>query len=83
MAELTTLSLLEASEELRKRRVSARELTEATLARIEQTEPVVHAFVQILPERARRQAAHADIHHRALWRPADLFLVRHALRRAD
>jgi aspartyl-tRNA(Asn)/glutamyl-tRNA(Gln) amidotransferase subunit A len=60
MAGLTDLSIAEASEELRKRRVSARELTEATLERIETTEPVVHAFVQVLVDRARRVADNAD-----------------------
>ncbi len=60
MTELTNLSIAEASDMLRKRRVSSRELTEATLARIEQTEPVVHAYVQVLAERARRVAGHAD-----------------------
>jgi aspartyl-tRNA(Asn)/glutamyl-tRNA(Gln) amidotransferase subunit A len=60
MATLTDLGLAEAGEELRKRRVSARELTEATLARIVQTEPVVHAYVQVLADRARRVADNAD-----------------------
>lgn len=60
MATLTNFSIAEASEELRKRRVSSRELTEATLARIEQTEPVVHAYVQVLADRARRTADNAD-----------------------
>ncbi len=60
MTVLTDLSITEASDLLRKRRVSSRELTEATLARIEQTEPVVHAYVQILADRARRVAANAD-----------------------
>lgn len=60
MTVLTNLSIAEAGDMLRKRRVSARELTEATLARIEETEPVVHAYVQVLAERALRQADHAD-----------------------
>jgi aspartyl-tRNA(Asn)/glutamyl-tRNA(Gln) amidotransferase subunit A len=60
MTTFTNLSIAEASEELRKRRVSARELTDATLERIEQTEPVVHAYVQVLADRARRFADHMD-----------------------
>lgn len=60
MTVLTNLSLAEAGEMLRQRRVSARELTDATLERIEQTEPVVHAYVQVLTERARRTADHVD-----------------------
>ena len=43
MRELTQLSITEASDLLRRRSVSSVELTEATLRRIEATDPVVHA----------------------------------------
>jgi aspartyl-tRNA(Asn)/glutamyl-tRNA(Gln) amidotransferase subunit A len=57
---LPGLSLTEASELLRRRTVSSLELTEATLARIEATEPMVQAYVLVLDERARRAAYQAD-----------------------
>lgn len=60
MADLTSLSITEASQWLRERRTTSQELTEATLARIAQTEPVVHAYVQVLADRARRSAYTAD-----------------------
>ncbi len=60
MTALHELSLTEASELLRRRAVSSVELTEATLVRIEATEPVVQAYVLVLGERARRAAYHVD-----------------------
>jgi aspartyl-tRNA(Asn)/glutamyl-tRNA(Gln) amidotransferase subunit A len=60
MTALIELSIADASDLLRQRRVSSRELTEATLARIAQTEPVVNAYVQVLTGRALRAADHAD-----------------------
>lgn len=60
MNELTDLSLREASELVRNRVVSALELTEATLKRIEITEPMVHAFAGLRPDQARRDANAAD-----------------------
>ena len=60
MAGLTELSISEAGDLLRRRVVSAVDLTEATLQRIEETEPVVHAYVLVLAERARRAAYQAD-----------------------
>ncbi|MGH2614595.1 MAG: amidase [Thermomicrobiales bacterium] len=60
MAALTELPITEASDLLRRRIVSAVELTEATLQRMEATEPVVHAYALVLAERARRAAYQAD-----------------------
>ncbi len=60
MRELTWLSISEASDLLRRRSVSSVELTDATLRRIEATDPVVHACVTVPFERARRSADHAD-----------------------
>ena len=60
MRELTRLSITEASDLLRRRSVSSVELTDATLRRIEETDPVVHAYVMVLAERARRSAYQAD-----------------------
>jgi aspartyl-tRNA(Asn)/glutamyl-tRNA(Gln) amidotransferase subunit A len=44
MTDLTSLTLAEASARLQERTVSAVELMEATLRRIEATEPLIHAF---------------------------------------
>jgi aspartyl-tRNA(Asn)/glutamyl-tRNA(Gln) amidotransferase subunit A len=60
VSDLTHLSLTEASQLLRRRAVSSFDLTEATLTRIEATEPVVQAYALVLADRARRAAHHAD-----------------------
>lgn len=60
MSEFVDLSIKEAGSLLRRREVSAVELCEATLERIEATEPVVHAFEYVAAEGARRDAALAD-----------------------
>jgi len=60
VAELTRLPLAAASDLLRRRVISAVELTEATLERIEATDAVVQAYVLVLAERARRSAYQAD-----------------------
>ena len=60
MSDLTRLSLTEASQLIRRRAVSSSDLTEATLTRIEATEPVVQAYALVLADRARRAAHHAD-----------------------
>jgi aspartyl-tRNA(Asn)/glutamyl-tRNA(Gln) amidotransferase subunit A len=60
MKELTRLSIIEASDALRRREISSVELTEATLRRIAATEPVVHAYALVLAERARRSGYQAD-----------------------
>jgi aspartyl-tRNA(Asn)/glutamyl-tRNA(Gln) amidotransferase subunit A len=60
MSDLTRLSLTAASDALRRGETTSQELTAATLRRIEQTEPVVHAYALVLAERARRAAYQAD-----------------------
>jgi aspartyl-tRNA(Asn)/glutamyl-tRNA(Gln) amidotransferase subunit A len=59
-ADLTALSLEEASERLGSGQVTSRELTDACLARIEATDGRVGAFLAVTPEAARRRAAEAD-----------------------
>src|SRR5689334_6726845 len=63
------LGLLEAATLLRARRLSAAELTEACLRRIEERDPrlshdgtpdAINAWVRLYPERAREQARAAD-----------------------
>jgi aspartyl-tRNA(Asn)/glutamyl-tRNA(Gln) amidotransferase subunit A len=60
MSELHELSIAEAGALLRAGDTSSVELTEATLRRLEQTEPLVHAYAYVLAERALEQAAAAD-----------------------
>jgi aspartyl-tRNA(Asn)/glutamyl-tRNA(Gln) amidotransferase subunit A len=67
--ELTQLSITKASDLLHRRSISSVELTDATLQRIEVTDPVVHAYVMVLSERARRSAYQADREFaRGYWR---------------
>jgi aspartyl-tRNA(Asn)/glutamyl-tRNA(Gln) amidotransferase subunit A len=58
--ELLGLSLLELAGELGAKRASSREATDAALARIEETEPRLGAFLEVTGERAREQAGAAD-----------------------
>ncbi len=59
MTSLTSLTLAEARDLLRKREFSALELTEAHLAAIKQAR-ALNAFVLETPERAREMAKRAD-----------------------
>ncbi|MDI3339415.1 MAG: Asp-tRNA(Asn)/Glu-tRNA(Gln) amidotransferase subunit GatA [Sphaerobacter sp.] len=59
-AELTNLTASEARRRLDRREVSALELTEAHLTRIERLEPHLHAFITVTAEGARAQAREAD-----------------------
>jgi aspartyl-tRNA(Asn)/glutamyl-tRNA(Gln) amidotransferase subunit A len=61
MAELVELTLAQAGELVESGGASARELTTATLARIEQTEPRVHAYAHVLAEQALAAAERADV----------------------
>ena len=56
----TDLTLAEAAEAVRRRDISAVELVDACLARIEQTEPSVRAFASVQAETARSTAAQLD-----------------------
>ncbi len=58
MAELDTL--IEARDAVRAKKVSAEELVRRTLARIEQTEPRIDAFLSTHPERAIERAKLVD-----------------------
>ena len=60
MTELTHMSLAEAARAVRSRKVTATELLEACLARIEQTEPAVGAFASVQADAARADAARLD-----------------------
>ncbi len=56
----TLLSIRDAGAELRAGRLSASALVEATLARIEETEPRLNAYIRVTADHARKQAAEAD-----------------------
>ena len=53
MAELFRMSAAETAEAIRSGAVSAAEVTDAHLARIEQVEPQVRAFLHVAPDQAR------------------------------
>jgi len=67
--ELTSMSIREASELVRQKKVSPIELTRACLMRIEQLNPALSAFITVTPEAALAQArtAEADI-QKGMWR---------------
>ncbi len=58
--DLTALTIDEARELLDSREISARQLAEAFLARIEATQPTLNTFITVTPERALEQADAAD-----------------------
>jgi aspartyl-tRNA(Asn)/glutamyl-tRNA(Gln) amidotransferase subunit A len=60
MTELYTLSISEAGELLRQKKISAVELTKAHLERIRAVEPQVRAFTLVTDELALQQAEEAD-----------------------
>ena len=68
-ADLTRLSIGEAAELVRKKKVSPVELTRACLARIEQLNPALNAFITITAESALAQAREAEAEvQRGKWR---------------
>ena len=58
--DLTHLTITEAARRLRRRDISAVELTKAVLQRLEAIEPRVHAYLTLCPERALEEAQAAD-----------------------
>jgi aspartyl-tRNA(Asn)/glutamyl-tRNA(Gln) amidotransferase subunit A len=54
------LTIAGAAARLRAREMSARELTDAMLARIAATEPSLHAFITVAEDAARQAAEHSD-----------------------
>jgi amidase len=58
--ELTSLSATELAARIRRKQLSARELLEAHLTRIERVNPTVNAIVTLVPEMARAWAKAAD-----------------------
>lgn len=60
MSDLDPLTIAEAARLLRERRLSATELITATLRRLDETEPLVHAYVHVMREGAMAAARRAD-----------------------
>ena len=60
MTDLTWLSIAETARLFAARKLSPVELVEAQLARIARLDPQWHAFIRILPERAKAQARAAE-----------------------
>jgi len=60
MTDLTFLSIVEMSRQLRGREISAVELADAHLAKIKRLNPKLNAFVQVDPERVRQRAQEAE-----------------------
>ena len=60
MSDLTRLTIAEAKAKLRKREISARELTRACLDRIAAVEPKLNAFITVCEREALAQADAAD-----------------------
>src|SRR5262245_38221731 len=58
--DLTALSLWDAAELIRTRKVSAVELTTASLARIERLNPALNAFITVMRDQALADAKAAD-----------------------
>src|SRR5581483_3620540 len=58
--DLVELTLADAARQLARRAVSARELVQATLRRIEETESQVHAYARVFADGALRDAEQAD-----------------------
>ena len=58
--ELTGLTLKQASDLIKAKKVSSLELTKACLARIDQYEPKLNAFITVTAEKALDQAREAD-----------------------
>jgi aspartyl-tRNA(Asn)/glutamyl-tRNA(Gln) amidotransferase subunit A len=58
--DYTALTIVDAGRLLASRAISAVELVEATLQRIDQTEPVIHAYALVLADAARMAAIEVD-----------------------
>jgi len=59
-AEVLDLSLIDAADLIRRREITSQQLTEASLARAEQTQPTINSFIRIDAEKAMEAAAVAD-----------------------
>jgi aspartyl-tRNA(Asn)/glutamyl-tRNA(Gln) amidotransferase subunit A len=60
--DLSQLTISEASQLLRRREIRARELTQSVLARIENSDPLLHTYLTVCDKKAFAQAAAAEQH---------------------
>ncbi|MFZ0733202.1 MAG: amidase [Candidatus Sulfotelmatobacter sp.] len=60
MADLTFLPAVEMARQVREKKISPVELAEAHLAKIERLNPKLNAFIDVDPERVRREARNAE-----------------------
>src|SRR5262245_57146804 len=68
-SDMTSLTIQDASEELRKKRISPVELTKACLARIERLNPTLNAFITVTADSALATAREAEAEiQRGRWR---------------
>ncbi|HET7442882.1 MAG TPA: amidase [Terriglobales bacterium] len=56
MSDITFLSAVAMAEQVRSKKISPLELVQAHLERIERFNPIINAYIQVDPERARREA---------------------------
>ena len=69
MTDLWRLTLREAGDRLAARELSAVDLLDATLERLHETEPTVHAYITLMEDSARQEAKAADAElKRGAWR---------------
>jgi aspartyl-tRNA(Asn)/glutamyl-tRNA(Gln) amidotransferase subunit A len=69
MNELAGLSIREASNRLLRREISSTDLVDAEVARIKETEPLIHAYAHVMETTAREEARSADAElARGMWR---------------
>jgi aspartyl-tRNA(Asn)/glutamyl-tRNA(Gln) amidotransferase subunit A len=60
MSEIADLTIAEAAAKVSRRELSSRELVDATLKRIAETEPQVHAYATVMAQSARKDADRVD-----------------------
>ena len=71
VSDVTRMDLQEASDQLRKKRISPVELTKACLARIERLNPILNAFITVTADSALASARNAEEEiQRGGWRGA-------------
>ena len=67
--DVTSLSIQDAAEQLRRKRISPVELTESCLTRIERLNPMLNAFITVSAESALSSAREAEVEiQRGRWR---------------
>src|SRR5258708_33903199 len=60
MSEIVDLTIAQAAAKVARRELSSRELVDATLKKIAESEPMVHAYATVMAESARKSADRID-----------------------